>query len=123
MQRTDLKVLIFEDDKDLAQILSMFLNTLDFKNIDLVSNEISTKKILENNKVYDLIILDTMINNKVVGPNFFDKITHNYKPTLTIATSANYLNKDFWDKRKVDYFFKKPYSLEKLEKLILKYFQ
>ena len=107
------KVLIVEDDKDIAQLVSLHVTDLGCKCDVVHDGEVGLEKALKNQ--YDLIILDLMLPG-IGGLEICKEIRSekNYTPILMLTSRSEELDKVLGLEFGADDYLTKPFSIREL---------
>lgn len=109
------KILIVEDEVELANNLSEILSNLDYKVASVVDNAPSALEFLEHNDV-DLVLMDILINGDLDGIDLAYKIRESYD--LPIVFSTAYSGTEYLERISSEIhegYLLKPFSLESLK--------
>jgi len=126
MKRSEISVLVVEDETSLVNVISSILKITGIKNIDQAINGKNACQLISQTprKTYHLMIFDTDCPVKGDGPRILEyarSLDHN--PELIIASSGQEDNKKLWSgKSEANYFLLKPYSILELKKIIESHF-
>jgi DNA-binding LytR/AlgR family response regulator len=112
------KILIVEDDFDLASNIKEILETLNYEVINIFSNSKDVLDFLEK-EIPDLILMDILIRGDLDGIDLAYLIREKYPISLVFLTAyhnQNILNRI--SKVTYDGYLLKPYSIERLQSTI-----
>ncbi|MBC6365942.1 LytTR family DNA-binding domain-containing protein [Algoriphagus sp. AK58] len=109
------KILIVEDEEELASNIAEILSGLDYQVAGIVDNAISALEFLEGNLV-DLVLMDILIKGDVDGIDLAYKIREKYD--LPIVFSTAYSGTEFLERISSDIhegYLLKPFTLDSLK--------
>lgn len=109
------KILIVEDEVELANNISEILSNLDYKVAAIVDNAASALDFLEKNEV-DLVLMDILIHGDLDGIDLAYKIRESYN--LPIVFSTAYSGTEYLERISSDIhegYLLKPFTLDTLK--------
>lgn len=109
------KILIVEDEEELASNIAEILSGLDYQVVGIVDNAVSALEFLENNLV-DFILMDILIKGDVDGIDLAYKIRDKYD--LPIVFSTAYSGTEFLERISSDIhegYLLKPFTMDSLK--------
>lgn len=109
------KILIVEDEEELAQNISEILSNLDYKVAAIVDNAKSALEFLETNEV-DLVLMDILIHGDLDGIDLAYKIREKYE--LPIVFSTAYSGTEYLERISSEIhegYLLKPFTLDSLK--------
>ncbi len=112
------KILIVEDEEELAQNISEILSNLDYKVAAIVDNAKSALEFLESNEV-DLVLMDILIHGDLDGIDLAYKIREKYD--LPIVFSTAYSGTEYLERISSEIhegYLLKPFTLDSLKTAI-----
>lgn len=112
------KILIVEDEEELANNISEILSNLDYKVAAIVDNAKSALEFLESNEV-DLVLMDILIHGDLDGIDLAYKIREKYNLPLVFSTA--YSGTEYLERISSEIhegYLLKPFSLDSLKTAI-----
>jgi two-component system response regulator VicR len=114
------KIMIVDDEQDHVKSLKQFLEHKNEYDVTGVSSGMECFKLLKDNQIPDLIMLDIVMPG-MSGWDVFDELKENTKwkriPIIFLTSLKDEYNEKFGNLFTADYI-KKPYDLEDLKKRI-----
>ena len=114
------KVLVVDDEKDVANVVGGMLESLGYK-VTIVDSGQKAVNLLKKKKKFDVVVLDLNMP-KMSGKVTFTKI-RKINPKLKVIISTGYSDKDMdlskWP-GEIDAFLQKPYQLQELSETMRK---